>query len=133
MLIDRTIQNTHITPMSWGGGGREELNYSVALSLCDQISYHVGRWNAHQHRHPSSCGRLWRSHTAALYGCRRGSCPSMPALSDGRTPDSRHSHPGSGAHPGDTWGAHLDIDIYEDSPGSRLMLTPNNNNNKKWF
>lgn len=111
--------------MSWKEGGQKELDYSSGfMCVCDPISDHTGRWDAHQHRFPSSCGRPWRSHTAALYACRRGSCPSTPAPSDGHTPGSRRSHPGSGAHRGDTWGAHLDTDIYEDSPGTRLTLTP---------
>lgn len=43
----------------------------------------------------------------------------MAALSDGRTPGSRRSHPGSGAPRGDTVGARPGTDIYEDRPGTR--------------
>lgn len=86
---------------------------------------------AHQRRGRSSCGRLWRSHTAALSACRRGSCPSTPAPSDGRTPGSRRSHPGSGAPRGDTWGAPPGTGIYGDRPGTRPASTPKKEKRKR--
>lgn len=43
----------------------------------------------------------------------------MAALSDGHTPGSRRSRPGSGAPRGDIVGAHPGTDIYEDRPGTR--------------
>lgn len=75
----------------------------------------------HQRRYQSSCGCRPCIHTAALYVCHRGSFQSRPALSDGHTPSSRRSHPGSGAPQGDTKGARQGTGISEDTPGSRLV------------
>lgn len=75
----------------------------------------------HPNRCQSSCGCLSRIHTAALYVCHRGSFQSTPDLSDGHTPGSRRSHPGSGAPRGDTWGAPLGTGICEDTPGTRQV------------
>lgn len=93
-------------------------------------SHHSGR-DAHRHRCQSSCGRLWSIHTAALYACRRDSCPNRPALPDGRTPGSRRSHPGAGAPRGGTSGAQLSTDIYEDRSGTRLRSTPDSKTQKQ--
>lgn len=120
VLIDRTVQNTHVSAISWRKETQQGNRVLICFlhtkkSICTNRAFPI-YWTSciqclrmssptHQCTPRSSCVCRSSIHTAALYVCHRGSFQSTSGLSGGRTPGSRHSHPGSGAPRGDTWGA----------------------------